>query len=149
MVATLITQTMNNYLPLLGRIHGGSARRHVALMQDLIEAKIKCPPTVADLAGLIRISARTLYESCRRVHGMRPEDILRQMRLHAVHNRLENPQPGETVTIVAHEYAFTNIKYFADAYRKEFNGERPTETFQRGLRRLRIGLGVQMQKPLD
>jgi AraC-like DNA-binding protein len=143
----LIAHTHNNYTPLLARRHGGPARRHVALMEELIEANIKCPPGIADLALAVGVSARTLLENCHHVRGMCPEDMARKMRLHAVHKRLGNPQPGDTVTDVAHEYSFFNIQHLAKLYMEEFHGERPWETLQRARRRLIIALGAQFERP--
>jgi AraC-like DNA-binding protein len=142
LVGALIEQTQNNYLPLLGHHFGGPARRHVAMMEEYIEAHIRQPITVGDLARATGVGARTLREACHRIRDMTPEMIVRRMRLHCAHNRLENPQPHDTVISIAHECGFSNAGRFADHYQREFHGETPFETIQRSRRRFIIAPGA-------
>jgi AraC-like DNA-binding protein len=147
LAAALITLTPNNYQPLLRRHHGGPARRHVALAEEYIEAHLREPITVTDMARAAHVSVRTLRDNCHRLRDRTPEMILRSMRLRSAHNRMENPQPHDTVVSIAHEFGFTNAGRFARYYQQEFRGESPAETLQRGRRRLRITLAAQLEKP--
>jgi AraC-like DNA-binding protein len=144
LIEALILHTQNNYHRLLERHYGGRARGHVARMEDYIAAHLRDAVTVADLAHAAGVSARTLRDSCHRIRAKSPEEILREMRLHAVHGRMEFPEPTDTVTSIAYEYHFLNMGRFADYYRRQFHGEAPGETLHRGRKRRAILAG-----PLD
>jgi AraC-like DNA-binding protein len=147
LVGALIEQTANNYQPQIRHHWGGSASRHVAKMEEYIEANVRNPITVGSLAHAVGVSARTLRDCCHRMRDMTPLMIMWKMRLHAAHKRLEKPLPHDTVASVAHEYGFTNVGRFARHYRQEFRGESPIETLQRGRRRLFITLNAPVEKP--
>lgn len=140
LIASVIEQTPNNYHSLLGRHFGGNAQRHVTMAAEFIEAHLHGPLTIGDIAHAIGISVRTLQDSCHRLYDMPPEELLRKMRLHVTRKRLMNPEPGDTVNAVARKYGFTNPGRFSYHYRREFLGESPAETLQRGRRRLRLDL---------
>jgi transcriptional regulator GlxA family with amidase domain len=140
LIAAVIQQTPSNYHHLLGRQHGGSAQRHVTKAAEFIEAHLHGPLTIGDIAHAVGVSVRTLRESCNRRYDITPEELVRRMRLHVVHRRLEKPEPRDTVASVAREYGFTNPSRFSYHYRREFHDESPGETLLRGRKRLRLSL---------
>jgi AraC-like DNA-binding protein len=144
LIEALILHTPNNYHRLLDRHSGGRARGHIARMEDYIAGHLHDAVTVADLAHAAGVSARTLLGSCHRTCGKSPLEILREMRLHAIHGRMEFPEPTDTVASLAHEYHFLNQGRFADYYRRQFHGEAPGETLHRGRKRRAI-----LTAPLD
>jgi transcriptional regulator GlxA family with amidase domain len=136
LVQMLVELTPNNYQTLMQRNFGGSARRHVRLLEEYIEAHLQKAISVGDMAHAVGVSVRTLRNSCQRLRSHTPEQLYRRLRLQAVHNRMENPQPEDTVVSVAQAFGFTNPGRFAEYYRERFHGETPVETLQRGRRRI-------------
>lgn len=146
-VTGLIVQTANNYRRLLGQHFGGPARRHIMKVEEYVEAHLRDPLTVGDMARAAGISVRTLEDCCRRMRGKTPEMMLRSMRLHGAHKRLAKALPEDTVISVAHEYGFTHPGRFSYHYRREFRGESPVETLQRGRRRSMAALAMVARAP--
>lgn len=100
----------------------GAARRLDAL-ERYMRAKLCAPVSLCDLAAAANVSVRTLNDLCRRHHGVAPMELLRNMRLDAVHAVLQNRlDAGVTATAVAH--GFGNPGRFAAYYRARF-GELP------------------------
>jgi AraC-like DNA-binding protein len=81
--------------------------------------------TVADLARLAGISARSLQYGFQEQHGTTPMRYLRQVRLDRAHDDLA--QAHGTVADIAYHWGFTNLGRFARAYRDRY-GEFPTAT---------------------
>jgi len=81
--------------------------------------------TLADLARLAGISARSLQYGFQERHGITPMRYLRQIRLDRAHDDLA--QAHGSVADVAYHWGFTNLGRFARAYRDRF-GEFPAAT---------------------
>jgi AraC-like DNA-binding protein len=135
LVRQLIELLPTNYKGLLAKRWGGSSARHVARLEEFIEAHLRDAITIGDMAAAAGVSARTLRDSCQSRRGQTPGMRLRNMRLHAAHRRLQNPEPGDTVASIAREFLFTNAGRFAEYYQKEFQGETPAETLHWGRRK--------------
>lgn len=91
------------------------------------------PLTLAEMARIGGVSARTLHTLCRELRGCTPMELLRQCRLDATRQRLLD-EAGLTVTEAALECGFSHLGRFSAYYRDRF-GESPTETRQRALAR--------------
>jgi AraC-like DNA-binding protein len=135
-----IAKLMNREIKLVG----GRAHDHVAAMEGYIAAHLSDPVRVADMAREAGVSARTLRGCCHRIRDKSPERILREMRLDAAHRRMQYPEPNDTVAAIAARYHFLNPGRFADYYRRQFHGESPAITLQRGRKRRAI-----LETPLD
>ena len=147
-VQALIRYTDNSFTPLIGRQHGGSARRHIAKLEEYIEAHLRDALTIGDLAKAIGVNARTLRNDCRRMLDLTPEMVLRNRRMYAAHKRLQNPRPEDTaVAPIAHEFHFGHPGRFSHQYKEEYYGETPAETLQQGRRRLKLSLTDALGKP--
>jgi AraC-like DNA-binding protein len=85
--------------------------------------------TVADLARLAGISARSLQCAFHERYGISPMRYLRQVRLDRAHDNLA--QATGSVADVAYHWGFTNPGRFARAYHDRF-GELPAGTLNRG-----------------
>lgn len=81
--------------------------------------------SVADLARLAGISARSLQYGFQERHGTTPMRYLRQVRLDRAHDDLT--QAHGSVADIAYHWGFTNLGRFARAYRDRF-GEFPAAT---------------------
>jgi AraC-like DNA-binding protein len=105
----------------------GSVKRTLDYMEAHLEADI----TLADLAAIAQVPARTLQLHFRARFGCGPMDYLRGRRL--CQARAELARGDSTVTTVALRWGFGSLGRFAGAYRARF-GESPSQTL-RGARR--------------
>ena len=96
---------------------------------DMVVEEIQRAPdrgyTLADLARLAGISARSLQYGFQEWHGTTPMRYLRQVRLDRAHDDLA--QAYGSVADVAYHWGFTNPGRFARAYHDRF-GEFPAAT---------------------
>lgn len=83
--------------------------------------------TIADLARLSGMSARSLQYAFQDCYGISPMRFLRQVRLDRAHDDLA--QGTSTVTEVASYWGFTNLGRFSQAYKVRF-GEFPNATLE-------------------
>jgi transcriptional regulator GlxA family with amidase domain len=108
------------------------------IIQDYIVRHLRKTFTVEDLAAHLGVSLRTLDGWFQGSFGMRPKQFILQMRLQAARERFANPLPDDSVGGIAREFQFlTNESRFAQAYRKEFRGQYPSEALEKGMRRRR------------
>jgi AraC-like DNA-binding protein len=114
----------------------GRSRRPAAGALDRVVEQIQQTPdrsyTVADLAALSGMSARSLQYAFQQRYQLTPMQYLRQVRLDRVHDDLA---AGEgTVADIATYWCFTNPSRFARAYRDRF-GDLPATTLATTRRR--------------
>ena len=99
--------------------------RHV---EDFLAANLDAPVSLADIANVTGMPARSLSRAFQKRHGVGPITYLRQLRLEHVHRELIGADPMRcTVTEVALKYGFENLGRFAEQYRHAFN-ELPSTT---------------------
>lgn len=102
----------------------GDAR--MAALMEYMEARLCAPITLEDLARAAGTSVRTLNQLCHRHHGVTPMDLLRNLRLDAVHARLRL-QPDLGITETALAFGFGHPGRFAQYYQERFD-ELPRQT---------------------
>jgi AraC-like DNA-binding protein len=93
---------------------------------DYMDSRLGAPITLADLARVAGVSARSLNELCRRQGGVTPMELLRNRRLDAVRSRLRL-HPEISVTEAALAFGFGHLGRFAHYYRERFR-ELPHQT---------------------
>ncbi|ABE31821.1 helix-turn-helix domain protein [Paraburkholderia xenovorans LB400] len=98
-------------------------------MEDYMRERLGAPIGLADLSGAAGVSARVLQQTCQRHRQMSPMELLRDMRLDAVHAWLSE-HPSANITETALFYGFGHLGRFAAYYRQRF-GESPHQTAQR------------------
>lgn len=86
--------------------------------------------TLTDLENVAMLSGRALQYTFMKAYGCSPMAWVRQQRLHKARERLEQGQPGTTVTTVSLECGFTSASAFSNYYQQQF-GELPSETLLR------------------
>jgi AraC-like DNA-binding protein len=108
------------------------APRVVRRVVELVDDAPEKPWTVADLALLAGVSARSLHAAFRRQLGTSPMSYVRRRRLEHAHDELldVDPATGTRVIDVALRHGFTHTGRFAAAYRARF-GESPSATLRR------------------
>jgi AraC-like DNA-binding protein len=135
LIQDLIRRYPHSHRHLLDKHLGGSARRHVDKLEEFLIENLPDPKIDAPImAKAVGVNERTLRESCHRIYGCGSLEVLRRMRLDRAHQRLENPQPGDTVEIIARACGFRSR--FTEYY-EEMHHETPSETLRRGLRKIR------------
>lgn len=110
------------------------AAQVVKACQALAQARAReQPPDIEELCRQAGTSRRSLQDSFRRVAGTTPLAYLRNLRLHAVRERLLSSRAGQvTVTQAAGEAGFDHLGRFAGDYRTLF-GEVPSRTPRLGV----------------
>ena len=100
-----------------------AARDHLA--DNAVE-----PLDLAQLACVSGIGIRALQLGFRRHFGLSISQVLLDMRLAALHARLEQGSPDVSITGIAFDLGFTHLGRMAGAYREKF-GETPSATLRR------------------
>jgi AraC-like DNA-binding protein len=109
------------------------APRDVKRALDYIQAQLRSPITIADIAEASGIAGRTLFKHFQDFHGLSPMQYLRNARFAQVRAALMQAEPEENVTEIATAWGFSHMGRFAVEYRRRF-GESPSETLRRGRR---------------
>ncbi|QDD65973.1 AraC family transcriptional regulator [Herbaspirillum seropedicae] len=105
---------------------GAGKLQRLDMLERYIRSRLCAPLALADLAGAAGVSVRTLNALCHQQYGVAPMDLLRNIRLDAVRERLLN-HPGANVTDTAFEFGFGHLGRFSAYYRERF-GELPKQT---------------------
>lgn len=108
----------------------GPASADVRRVVDFIHAHAGDEVTLAELAGIARVPARTLQTHFQSRFGCGPIQYLRQQRLQAARRELLRGDPGASVTDIALRWGFGSLGRFAGHYRAYF-GETPSQTLLR------------------
>lgn len=106
-------------------------QRRLARMTDYMRGRLGAPLSSEDLARAAGLSIRALHSLCQRHLRTTPMDLLRAMRLEAVHQHLCK-EPDTPVGDVALRLGFGHLGRFSAYYRERF-GELPHETRARQL----------------
>jgi AraC-like DNA-binding protein len=120
----------SNYSGILHRESASVSPRQVQRTIDFLEEHWDQPITIELLSNVAGTSARNLFHTFRRSHGMSPMRYVRGLRLHHAQRMLAAGGPTDTVTSIAYGCGFSNLGYFAREYSRVF-GERPSSTLAR------------------
>jgi AraC-like DNA-binding protein len=91
------------------------------LAEELIQARLTEPITIADIASEVGISIRALQRGFVRYFGVPPSEYLRTQRLRRAHADLVAGDPAITsVADVAARWGFVHLGRFAAQYRQEY-----------------------------
>jgi AraC-like DNA-binding protein len=123
----------HNYTDALLGPQSAAAPFYVKRAEAFIEAHFAEPLSLADIAGHVGVSARSLQNGFQRFRGMTPMAFLRSIRLHHVHRALTIADPAiSSVTEIALVCGFTHLGEFGTLYKRTF-GVTPSQTlFKRG-----------------
>lgn len=101
-------------------------QRRLSRLTDYMTSRLGAPLSSEDLARAAGLSVRALHALCQRHFKVTPMELLRNLRLDAVQNRLRS-DPDASVGDVALTLGFGHLGRFSAYYRARF-GELPTET---------------------
>ena len=85
--------------------------------------------SVAEIAGAVGITPRSLQNGFRRVFNMTPAEYLRDIRIQALHESLLRADPGRSVTELMQDVGIVNFGRYAQYYRRKM-GVAPSETLR-------------------
>ena len=112
------------------KLRSGDEPRWVKRVEEYIDASLSTSVTLADIAEVAGVSARTVCRAFQRKHGCGPIGMLRQMRLEKVRTELLIGDYREvSVSEIAARYGFFDPGRFAGLYRTRF-GESPSQTLR-------------------
>lgn len=100
------------------------------LAREFMEARLRDPVSLAEIAQYAGVSVRSLSRSFREQYAMSPMQAMRQLRLDRIHHELRLAKVGTSVTDVALHWGYAHLGRFAAAYRERF-GESPSQTLRR------------------
>ncbi|EJN40244.1 DNA-binding domain-containing protein, AraC-type [Pseudomonas sp. GM84] len=128
LVQLLLTQLPHNYSDALCQAASTPLPSHVRRARDHIEAHLDQPLALSTLCALSGVSVRTLQNGFRQFLGQTPLEYIRDRRLLAVHQAL---QQGEgSVTEVLLRCGINSPAHFTRQYWQRF-GCRPSDTLKR------------------
>jgi AraC-like DNA-binding protein len=130
-VTGLLLSQPNNYTAALHRLENKVAPGDVKRAIDFIEAHLKLPITLADIAKASGVPGRTLLEHFKDHRSVSPMRYLRDARFARVREALSRAEGQQSVTQIAMAWGFYHLGRFAVDYRSRF-GETPSKTHQRG-----------------
>ncbi|KWX05564.1 AraC family transcriptional regulator [Carbonactinospora thermoautotrophica] len=131
-MSSLLFLQPSNYYEQLVHPQRRPGRPAVRKALDFIEAHLREPITVNDIARHVHMSVRAIQQGFRDELGTTPMAYLRDRRLERAREELADaiPSDGVTVADVAHRWGFTHLSNFAMLYRKRW-GESPSDTLRR------------------
>jgi len=132
-MSSLLFVQPSNYHEQLVRPAPRPMKRAVRETLDFIEANLREPITMKDIARHVKMSVRAIQQGFRAELGTTPMAYLRDRRLERAREELLDaiPSDGVTVTHIAEHWGFTHLSNFAALYRKRW-GESPSQTLRRG-----------------
>jgi len=104
--------------------------RGVKRALDAMRANVGHNWRLAELAGIARVSARTLQRQFLTFLGKSPRAVLREIGLDCARRELLQGSPGVKIMDVALRCGFTHFGRFSIAYRRRY-GETPSRTLKR------------------
>ena len=129
----------------LDPVSGLALRRSISATPDLtrspapvrsavafLNAHAAEPISLSELAGAVQLSPRALQAAFRKHLGTTPLGYLRALRMARAHADLQSARPGdgETVSMVANRWGFSQLSRFARDYKERY-GVSPRETLHR------------------
>ncbi|MDX5356220.1 MAG: AraC family transcriptional regulator [Rhodobacterales bacterium] len=127
LMSGLLESGAHDHAAHLGRARSAPRPRHLRLAESFIEANLRRPLTVEEVAEAAGISARALQLAFRQWRGTTPLGWWRDRRLDAAHADL---MAGKTtVTDTALAWGFAHFGRFSESYRARF-GIPPSETLR-------------------
>lgn len=126
----LLTEHEHSYSERLKAPAPAIAPRHIKAAEEFILARAADSLTLAEIAGAVGVSIRTLSAGFQTYRETTPMKHLRDIRLNAARQDLLAGESGRSVSDVAMRWGFGNLGRFAGDYRRRF-GEYPSDTLLR------------------
>lgn len=135
LLSMLLTGPRHGLSDAIHRFSGGAEPTPVALRRarDHLRAHADQPFDLARLAGVAGFGIRALQLGFKRHFGTTVSEMLLDIRLDHLNDRLSRAADGASVTAIAYDLGFNHLSRMAQAYRAKF-GEAPSTTLRRAVR---------------
>lgn len=130
-MSSLLYVQPSTYYDALMRPRNRPTKPSVRESLDFIEAHLREPITMNDIAAHVNMSVRAIQQGFREELGTTPMNYLRDRRLERARAELSDALPSDDVTVtdIAEHWGFSHLSYFASQYRKRW-GESPSDTLR-------------------
>jgi AraC-like DNA-binding protein len=130
-IELLLQSAPHNYSEAMHLADSHISPRHVRRAQEYIEAHLAEIRSVADIAGAIGVSPRTLQNGFRQTLNVSPVEYLRHARVQALHRALLAADGSQSVTSLMTSVGIMSFGRYAEYYRKQI-GVAPSLTLRQG-----------------
>jgi AraC-like DNA-binding protein len=127
----LVHSATHNYSHALDRCDRQAVPRYVRRAREYMRSHVTKVRSVAQVAGALGISPRTLQLGFRHSFNVTPVEYLRDIRIQALHEALLGAAPGQNVTDVMQSVGIVNFSRYAQYYRRKI-GVAPSATLRCG-----------------
>jgi AraC-like DNA-binding protein len=135
-LVAFLSGNRHTFSQLLERDPGDILPSHVRRAEEFIEAHWNRPITIERLVDATGVGARAIFKAFQQTRGYSPMVFARMVRLKHARRMLIEPDPENSVTLVAFACGFGNLGHFARDYQQAF-GELPSATLAKAARRSR------------
>lgn len=133
MIALLLEGVPHRFSRELNRPIAGASPSYVKRAIEFMHANISCPISAAEIAAACGVGVRALNATFPRFQNMPMMKYLREIRLRAVRQELQDLTGAASVAEVALKWGFDHMGRFSQQYQSRF-GELPSQTLRRSRR---------------
>lgn len=130
LTSMLLELQPHNYCENISKINSIPARHYVKRAEAYIRENYRDIITPDDIAAVVRVTPRTLYNGFNRLYETTPMGYLKSIRLEEARKCLKKAGHGDTVTRIAMSCGITHLGRFSCEY-KELFGETPSQTLKK------------------
>ena len=131
MIELLVHAAPHNYSEALERGADHSIPWYVRRARAYMHEHVTDLRSIAEIAGSVGVTPRTLQNGFRQVFNMTPAEYVRDIRIQALHEALLRADPGQSVTEVMQNMGIVNFGRYAQYYRRKI-GVAPSVTLRGG-----------------
>jgi AraC-like DNA-binding protein len=132
MIELLVHAAPHNYSEALERCANQAIPWYVRRAREYMHDHLADLRSIAEVAGAVGITPRTLQNGFRQVFNMTPAEYLRDIRLQALHAALSSADPTQSVTELMQNVGIANFGRYAQYYRRKI-GVAPSVTLRGGV----------------
>jgi AraC-like DNA-binding protein len=129
LIELLVHAAPHNYSAALERGANQPIPWYVRRARDYMHDHLADLRSIAEIAGTVGITPRTLQNGFRQVFNMTPAQYMRDVRIQALHSALLNADPTQSVTVLMQNVGIVNFGRYAQYYRRKI-GVAPSVTLR-------------------
>jgi len=129
LIELLVHAAPHNYSEAIQRSANQGIPWYVRRAREYMHEHVTDLRSVAEVAGSVGITPRTLQNGFRQVFNMSPAEYLRDIRIQALHEALLRASPAQSVTEVMQNMGIANFGRYAQYYRRKI-GVAPSVTLK-------------------
>lgn len=132
MIELLVHAAPHNYSESLERGANHAVPWYVRRAREYMHEHVADLRSIAEVAGSVGVTPRTLQNGFRQVFNMTPAEYVRDIRIQALHEALLRADPSQGVTEVMQNMGIVNFGRYAQYYRRKI-GVAPSVTLRGGI----------------